>query len=87
MSALSHGADHRERAVRKMLDDPHPPVPPRLTAVAAARGRRMIRRRLLLKTAFWALLLATLVGLAVWAGVSNAWVDPPAETTPEFDNW
>lgn len=77
----------KEQAVRDLLDGPHPAVPPQLAELAAERGRRLLRRRRLLRGAVWLLLLAALVALTVWAAVSGAWVDRPAETTPEFNGW
>ncbi|MFF0723342.1 hypothetical protein [Streptomyces sp. NPDC004134] len=77
----------KEQAVRDLLDGPHPAVPPQLADLAAARGRRLLRRRTLLRTGVWLLLVAALVALAVWAAVSGAWVDHPAQTTPDFDGW
>ncbi|MFW6694764.1 hypothetical protein [Streptomyces sp. MAR4 CNX-425] len=77
----------KEQAVRELLDGPHPAVPPQLAQRAAERGRRLLRRRLLLRLGVWLLLVATLTGLAVWAAVSGAWVDDPARTTPDFGGW
>jgi ferric-dicitrate binding protein FerR (iron transport regulator) len=82
------GTDRKEQRVRELLAGPHPTVPPQLAERAAARGRRQLRRRLVLKVAVWVLLLATLVGLAVWAGVSGAWLDSsPTEESSDFGEW
>ncbi|GAA2119601.1 hypothetical protein [Streptomyces synnematoformans] len=77
----------KEQAVRDLLDGPPPTVPPQLARLAADRGRRLLRRRLLLRGGVWLLLVAALVALTVWAVVSGTWVDDPAETTPDFEGW
>ncbi|MFC7217284.1 hypothetical protein ACFQLX_03735 [Streptomyces polyrhachis] len=76
--------DRKETEVRRLLDTPHPPVPPSLAERCAHRGRRILRRRRLVRWGFWILAAAVLVGLAVWAGLTDAWVGSPDTTTPDF---
>ncbi len=67
--AAGRRPDRKESEVRRLLDVPHPPVPPDLADRAMARGRRLIRRRRALRTAAWLVLsaaaLAALVALIV----------------------
>jgi ferric-dicitrate binding protein FerR (iron transport regulator) len=73
--------DRKEERVRRLLDTPHPVVPPDLATRAADRGRRALRRRRSAHAVLWVLLLAAVITaivlLAVW------WPNPdPLETTP-----
>ncbi|MET8678609.1 hypothetical protein ABZW18_13755 [Streptomyces sp. NPDC004647] len=79
--------DRKEAEVRRMLDVPHPAVPPDLAARAAERGRRILVRRRAVQAVAWALLLAAVAAFAVWAAVVEPWVVPPADTTPPLDGW
>ncbi|MBQ0987299.1 hypothetical protein KBZ10_22825 [Streptomyces sp. F63] len=70
--------------VRRMLDGPHPPVPPGLGARAAARGRRAVARRRMLHVLVLVLAGAVVGALLVWAAVSQPW-SPPEITTPPVE--
>ncbi|MDP9951771.1 MULTISPECIES: hypothetical protein [Streptomyces] len=79
--------DPREDQVRRMLDGPHPVLPPDLAARAARRGgRRLRRRRAAHRTAVW-LLAALLVAVLVWAGFEQPWTAEPAQVTPPLEGW
>jgi ferric-dicitrate binding protein FerR (iron transport regulator) len=72
--------DRKEAEVRRMLTAPRPPVPADLAARAAARGRRLLHRRRLLRLALCAVLLAAAVALGVW--VAARWPTPPSDPPP-----
>ena len=72
--------DRKEAEVRRMLTTPHPPVPADLAARAAARGRRLLHRRRLLRLALCAVLLTAAVALGVW--VAARWPAPPGNPAP-----
>ncbi|UGY93340.1 hypothetical protein [Streptomyces gobiensis] len=74
--------DRKEEQVRRLLDGPHPPVPPDLTARAALRGHRLLRRRRAARAALWALLCLAVLALTVWAVRT-----PPAPATPPGFSW
>ncbi|KUL38651.1 hypothetical protein ADL22_17650 [Streptomyces sp. NRRL F-4489] len=75
--------DRKETEARRTLwAGPWPPVPPDLAARAAARGRRLRARRLLLHRAGSLLALLALLSLALWAAADQPWRPPPARTTP-----
>ncbi|MFF5769123.1 hypothetical protein ACFY8V_02935 [Streptomyces californicus] len=79
--------DPREEQVRRMLDGPHPVLPPDLAARAAHRGGRRLRwRRAAHRTAVW-LLAALLVAVLVWAGFEQPWTAEPAQVTPPLEGW
>ncbi|MFE7339656.1 hypothetical protein [Streptomyces griseus] len=79
--------DPREEQVRRMLDGPHPVLPPDLAARAVRRGGRRLRlRRAAVRTAAWLLGLALAVFL-VWVGVEQPWVTEPAQVTPPLEGW
>ncbi|SHK67437.1 hypothetical protein [Actinacidiphila paucisporea] len=69
--------NRRDDEVRQLLDTPHPAVPAGLVAVAAARGRRTVRRRRVGLHVLWVLLVA-----AVVAGVVAAVLTWPAHRAP-----
>ncbi|MEU3463710.1 hypothetical protein ABZ721_27645 [Streptomyces sp. NPDC006733] len=78
--------DRKEEEVRRILDTPHPYVPAELAERAAARGRRILRRRRALHRLLWLLLLAAIVAGVVLAVLR--WPDPqPLGTTPPVDTW
>ncbi|MGW7005430.1 hypothetical protein ACWGCW_22155 [Streptomyces sp. NPDC054933] len=78
--------DRKEVEVRRMLEVPHPPVPADLAERAAAVGRRLLRRRRLLRLALYAVLLAAAVAFTVWA--ATKWpTPPPTNVTPPLRSW
>ncbi|MEU3789509.1 hypothetical protein AB0F07_06860 [Streptomyces fructofermentans] len=79
--------NRREAEVRRLLEEPQPPVPPDLYAEAVRRGGRMLRRRRAARRLMWFLVVAALVAFAVWASVAQPWVEPPSETTPPLTGW
>jgi ferric-dicitrate binding protein FerR (iron transport regulator) len=80
-------AERTEQQVRELLRASHPPVPPYLAERSAQLGRRRQRGRRLVWLAVWLLAVAVVVGLAVWAGLTDAWVESPSTTTPDFEGW
>ncbi|MFD7746378.1 hypothetical protein ACFV2V_14780 [Streptomyces sp. NPDC059698] len=79
--------DPREERVRRMLDGPHPVLPPDLAARAVRQGGRRLRwRRAVERTAAWSL-AAVLVAVLVWAGVEQPWATEPAQVTPPLEGW
>ncbi|MFG2527373.1 hypothetical protein [Streptomyces sp. NPDC048516] len=80
--------DRKETEVRRMLAGPHPLVPPDLSDRAAARGRRLLAHRRLLRRLGWLCALLALAALA-WAAVAvdHPWLPPPAGTTPPAEGW
>ncbi|MFI0814751.1 hypothetical protein ACH4TX_06510 [Streptomyces sp. NPDC021098] len=79
--------DRKEDQVRRMLEGPHPVLPPDLAGRAAGRGRRLLRRRRAARTVGWAVLLAAVLAFAVWAAVVHPWAGPPTDTTPPLEGW
>ncbi|MEU6809258.1 hypothetical protein ABZ920_09655 [Streptomyces sp. NPDC046831] len=77
----------REAAVRRMLEQSSPPVPPDLCAEAVRRGGRVLRRRTLALRVMGLLLLAACVASAVWALTARPWAEPPSQTTPPVTGW
>lgn len=61
--------DRKESEVRRMLDVPHPPVPPDLAERAMVRGRRILHRRRVRHTILWLLLIAAVAAAVVTAVV------------------
>ncbi|MEU6630534.1 hypothetical protein ABZ905_19970 [Streptomyces parvus] len=87
MSAGRRDPDPREEQVRRMLDGPHPVVPPDLAARAVRHGGRRLRlRRAAHRTAGW-LLAVVLVAFLVWVGVEQPWATEPAQVTPPLEGW
>ncbi|MFF4949577.1 hypothetical protein ACWC2K_09340 [Streptomyces chattanoogensis] len=78
--------DRKETEVRRMLAGPPPPVPPDLAVRAAARGRRLLARRRLLRRIGWLFALLALVALLTWSA-DRPWLPPPARTTPPAEGW
>ncbi|MER5886884.1 hypothetical protein ABT160_23935 [Streptomyces sp. NPDC001941] len=79
--------DHKADQVRRLLDTPHPPVPPELLAQAVARGTRLMHRDRVLRRVLWTLLVCAAVAFSVWAARTEPWAVPPSTTTPPFDGW
>ncbi|MEV6128569.1 hypothetical protein AB0M05_17315 [Streptomyces violaceusniger] len=80
--------DRKETEVRRMLEGPHPALPPDLAGRATDRGRRMLRRHQVVRTIGWLLLLAAVVAFAVWAAIVEPWTaPPPTDTTPPLEGW
>ncbi|MGP2437943.1 hypothetical protein [Streptomyces sp. JW3] len=77
----------REAAVRRIMEQTPPRVPPGLYAEAVRRGSRLLRRRAAVRRLLWLLLLAAAVAFAVWALTVQPWVRPPSETTPPLTGW
>ncbi|MFS8200972.1 hypothetical protein ACLVWQ_20065 [Streptomyces sp. CWNU-52B] len=77
----------READVRRILEQPQPPVPPELYAEAVRRGGRMLRRRRAARRLMWLVLLAAAVAFVVWLSTAQPWVEPPSETTPPLTGW
>ncbi|MGP3954146.1 hypothetical protein [Streptomyces sp. 7N604] len=79
--------DRKEDEVRRMLDGPHPVVPPDLAARAAERGQLLLARRRAVRAVGWALLISAAVAFAVWSAVAQPWAAPPVDTTPPLEGW
>ncbi|MDQ0599310.1 cell division septal protein FtsQ [Streptomyces canus] len=77
----------REAAVRRIMEQAHPPVPPELHAEVVRRGGRMLRRRRAALRLMWFLMFAASVAFVVWAVTARPWVEPPSETTPPLTGW
>ncbi|GGN81804.1 hypothetical protein GCM10011579_068790 [Streptomyces albiflavescens] len=77
----------REAAVRRMLEQAPPPVPPDLYADVVRRGGRMLRRWTAARRLMWLVLFAAAVAFIVWASIARPWVEPPSETTPPLTGW
>jgi ferric-dicitrate binding protein FerR (iron transport regulator) len=77
----------REAAVRRILEQAPPSVPPELHADVVRRGARILRRRTAARRLMWLLLFAAAVAFIVWAITAQPWVEPPSETTPPLTGW
>ncbi|MET8247683.1 hypothetical protein ABZV31_26735 [Streptomyces sp. NPDC005202] len=77
----------REAAVRRILEQAPPQVPPELYADVVRRGGRMLRRRTVARRMMWLLLCAATVAFVVWALTARPWVEPPSQTTPPVTGW
>ncbi|WP_369233627.1 hypothetical protein AB5J56_17245 [Streptomyces sp. R21] len=77
----------REAAVRRMLEQASPQVPPDLYADIVRRGGRMQRRRNIARRLLWLVLFAATVAFIVWATMARPWVEPPSDTTPPLTGW
>lgn len=77
----------REAAVRRVMDQVPPPVPPELHDEVVRRGARMLRRRRAARRVLWFLLFAASVAFVVWAVMARPWVEPPSTTTPPLTDW
>ncbi|WP_311765212.1 hypothetical protein [Streptomyces zingiberis] len=74
--------DPKQEAVRRMLDGPHPPVPPDLAARAAARGGRALARRRFLRSLLAVTVAAAGVALLLWLLVTQPWAAPETTSPP-----
>lgn len=79
--------DRKEDAVRRMLDGPHPLVPPGLTARAVARGERTLAHRRFVRALAVVLGAVAVLVLVAWGVVAQPWLPPPASTTPPLEGW
>ncbi|GGY01855.1 hypothetical protein [Streptomyces djakartensis] len=77
----------REAAVRRLMEQAPPPVPPEIHSEAVRRGERMLRRRALARRVLWLLAFAAVVAFTVWALTARPWVEPPSDTTPPLTGW
>lgn len=77
----------REAAVRRLMEQAPPSVPPDLHDEVVRRGGRMLRRRRAARRVLWFLLFAASVAFVVWAVLAQPWVEPPSETTPPMTGW
>ncbi|MGI5349152.1 hypothetical protein ACQEU8_13290 [Streptomyces sp. CA-250714] len=80
--------DRKEAEVRRLLvQRTAEPVPADLAERALADGARLLRRRRVLRTALWTMVLAGLLALGVWSLTLHPWSDPPPTTTPPAVGW
>lgn len=79
--------DRREDAVRRILEDAPPSVPPNLHADVVRRGSRMLRRQKAARRLLWLLLFTAAVAFVVWVSMARPWVEPPSEVTPPLTGW
>ncbi|GAA4783242.1 hypothetical protein [Streptomyces ziwulingensis] len=77
----------REAAVRRIMEQSPPRVPPGLHPDVVRRGGRVLRRRAAVRRLLWLLLLAAAVAFTLWALTVQPWVEPPSETTPPPTGW
>ncbi|MCP9206083.1 hypothetical protein [Streptomyces cucumeris] len=79
--------DRKEDEVRRLMEGPHPLLPPDLADRAAGRGQRILRRRRAVRAVGWVLLFAAVVAFGVWAAIVEPWTLPPTDTTPPLEGW
>lgn len=79
--------DRKHEDARRMLDLPHPPVPPGLAVVAAAQGRRLIVRRRVVRAVATVLVLAAVAAFTAWAATAQPWLAPPSGVTFGGEGW
>ncbi|MGW5970805.1 hypothetical protein [Streptomyces sp. NPDC055186] len=77
----------RAAAVRRLLEQAPPPVPPGLHAEAVRRGARTLRRRALARRLGWLVLIAASLAFVIWTLTTQPWVEPPSQTTPPLTGW
>ncbi|MET7378257.1 hypothetical protein ABZT08_05400 [Streptomyces sp. NPDC005526] len=77
----------REAAVRHLMEQRPPQVPPELYADVVRRGSRLTSRRTAARRVMWLLLFAAAVAFALWALTARPWVEPPSQTTPPVITW
>ncbi len=63
----------KEDRVRRMMDTPHPPVPPDLARRASTRGARIDYRRRVTRRVALLTLLAAVTALLTWLAVAGPW--------------
>lgn len=79
--------DRREEEVRRLMDGPHPHVPPDFAHAAIARGQRALRRRRLARHVGVMLGLAVILVFTVWAVNTQPWQGDSRPTTPPGIGW
>lgn len=79
--------DRKLEEVRRMLDGPHPTVPPDLARRATEQGRLLLARRRAVQLAVCAVALLALLAFGVWAAAEQPWERSPADTTPPLEGW
>lgn len=79
--------ERKEDQVRRLLDRPHPPVPPDLASRAATRGHRLLRHRRAARAMLWTVFCVAVVAFTVWMSVSRPWQVPPDTVTPPGFGW
>ncbi|MEU1848143.1 hypothetical protein ABZ499_02360 [Streptomyces sp. NPDC019990] len=79
--------NHREAAVRRLMEQAPRPVPTGIHSEAVRRGGRILRRRTLVRRALWLLAFTAAVAFTVWALTARPWVEPPSDTTPPLSGW
>lgn len=79
--------DRKAAEVRRMLEGPHPAVPPDLALRCAQRGRLILRHRRLARRAWWLICLVALTAFVVWSIVEQPWTPAPVDTTPPLEGW
>lgn len=76
--------DRKQDEVRRLLEGPHPTVPADLAVRAAERGRRLLRRRRVLRAVLLVTALVALIALLALA--ATTWpvtpLEPPADPPP-----
>jgi ferric-dicitrate binding protein FerR (iron transport regulator) len=77
----------REAAVRRIMQESAPRVPPELYGDALSLGRRTLRRRVAARRLMWLLLCAAALAFTVWAVTARPWERPPSQTTPPLPGW
>ncbi|MEU6574494.1 hypothetical protein [Streptomyces sp. NPDC046805] len=77
----------REAAVRRIMEQAPPPVPPDLYTEVVRRGSRVLRRQTAARRLLWLLLFAAAVAFTVWALSARPWMEPPSQTTPPVTSW
>lgn len=79
--------DRREERVRQLMDGPHPHVPPDFSELAIEQGRRLVRRRRLLRNVLLTVALFAIVAFAIWALTAEPWNTQPTPVTPPGFDW
>ena len=79
--------DRREEEVRRLMDGPHPQVPPDFAHTAIVRGQRVLRRRRLTRHISVVVGLAVLLVFTVWAVHTQPWQTDTTPTTPPGIGW
>ncbi|MBO8187609.1 hypothetical protein [Streptomyces spirodelae] len=80
--------DRKEAEVRRLLvQRTAEPVPADLAERALADGARLLRRRRVLRTVLWGVVLAGLLALTAWSLAARPWSEPPPTTTPPAVDW
>ncbi|MGW6402828.1 hypothetical protein [Streptomyces sp. NPDC055134] len=77
----------REREVRAILESAQGALPPGIHTEAVRRGRRILRRRRVLRRLIWLALCLAMTAFFVWVLLARPWVEPPSGTTPPLTGW